>query len=156
VHDGGGLAAALEVQQLLQQFGLVFAGQGLHAGLGAASVPWQLAQAAPRRGSGSPGPVQVFESVARYFGVLGEPTRLRILHTVCQEEKCVNDIIRATGMAQANVSRHLGLMYQAGMLSRRREGTQVFYRWPTACLWSCAAVSRCRWSRAWTRSTEPS
>jgi len=71
---------------------------------------------------------QVFESVARYFAVLGEPTRLRILHTVCQEEKCVNDIIRATGMAQANVSRHLGLMYQAGMLSRRREGTQVFYR----------------------------
>ena len=71
---------------------------------------------------------QVFESVARYFGVLGEPTRLRILHTICQEEKCVNDIIKATGMAQANVSRHLGLMYQAGMLSRRREGTQVFYR----------------------------
>ena len=71
---------------------------------------------------------QVFESVARYFGVLGEPTRLRILHAICQEEKCVNDIIKATGMAQANVSRHLGLMYQAGMLSRRREGTQVFYR----------------------------
>lgn len=71
---------------------------------------------------------QVFEAVARYFGVLGEPTRLRILHAICQEEKCVNDIIRLTGMAQANVSRHLGLMYQAGMLSRRREGTQVFYR----------------------------
>ncbi len=71
---------------------------------------------------------QVFEAVARYFGVLAEPTRLRILHVICQEEKCVNDIIKATGMAQANVSRHLGLMYQAGMLSRRREGTQVFYR----------------------------
>jgi DNA-binding transcriptional ArsR family regulator len=71
---------------------------------------------------------EVFESVARYFGVLGEPTRLRILHTICQEEKCVNDIIKVTGMAQANVSRHLGLMYQAGMLSRRREGTQIFYR----------------------------
>ncbi|WP_101050386.1 ArsR/SmtB family transcription factor [Macromonas nakdongensis] len=73
-------------------------------------------------------PHPVFDSVARYFGVLGEPTRLRILHAVCQEEKCVNDIIKATGMAQANVSRHLGLMYQVGMLSRRREGTQVFYR----------------------------
>jgi DNA-binding transcriptional ArsR family regulator len=71
---------------------------------------------------------EVFESVARYFGVLSEPTRLRILHTICQEEKCVNDIIKATGMAQANVSRHLGLMYQAGMLGRRREGTQIFYR----------------------------
>lgn len=71
---------------------------------------------------------EVFESVARYFSVLGEPTRLRILHALCQEERCVNDIIKATGLAQANGSRHLGLMYQAGLLSRRREGTQVFYK----------------------------
>lgn len=71
---------------------------------------------------------EVFESVARYFSVLGEPTRLRILHTLCQDEKCVNEIIRVTDLAQANVSRHLGLMYQAGMLSRRREGTQIFYK----------------------------
>lgn len=71
---------------------------------------------------------EVFESVARYFSVLGEPTRLRILHALCQEEQCVNEIIKATGLAQANVSRHLGLMYQAGMLSRRREGTQIIYK----------------------------
>lgn len=70
----------------------------------------------------------VFESTARYFSVLGEPTRLKILHVICQEEKCVNDIIRTTGLLQANVSRHLGLMYQAGLLSRRREGTQIFYQ----------------------------
>lgn len=73
-------------------------------------------------------PHEVFESVARYFSVLGEPTRLRILHALCQEERCVNGIIQLTGLAQANVSRHLGLMYQAGMLSRRREGTQIFYQ----------------------------
>ena len=71
---------------------------------------------------------EVFESVARYFSVLGEPTRLKILSVICGGEKCVSDIIQATGMAQANISRHLGLMYQAGMLSRRREGTLVFYR----------------------------
>lgn len=71
---------------------------------------------------------EVFESAARYFGVLAEPARLKILHAICGEEKSVNTIIAATGMAQANASRHLGLMYQAGMLSRRREGTQVFYR----------------------------
>ncbi len=71
---------------------------------------------------------EVFESVARYFSVLGEPTRLRILHALCQDEKCVNEIIKVTGLAQANASRHLGLMYQAGMLSRRREGTQIFYK----------------------------
>ena len=71
---------------------------------------------------------EVFESVARYFSVLGEPTRLRILHALCQDEKCVNEIIKVTGLAQANASRHLGLMYQAGMLSRRREGTQIYYK----------------------------
>jgi DNA-binding transcriptional ArsR family regulator len=71
---------------------------------------------------------EVFESVARYFSVLGEPTRLRILYALCHEEKCVNEIIKVTALAQANVSRHLGLMYQAGMLSRRREGTQIFYK----------------------------
>ncbi len=70
----------------------------------------------------------VFESAARYFSVLAEPARLKILHVICAEEKSVNTIIGATGMAQANASRHLGLMYQAGLLSRRREGTQVFYR----------------------------
>ena len=71
---------------------------------------------------------EVFESVARYFSVLGEPTRLRILHALCQEEKSVNEILEVTGLAQANASRHLGLMYQAGLLSRRREGTRVIYK----------------------------
>ena len=45
----------------------------------------------------------VFESTARYFSVLGEPTRLKILHAICKEERCVNDIIEATGALQANV-----------------------------------------------------
>jgi DNA-binding transcriptional ArsR family regulator len=85
---------------------------------------------------------EVFESTARYFSVLGEPTRLKILHVICQGEKCVSDIIQATGLAQANVSRHLGLMYQAGMLSRRREGTLVHYRVADALLLElCRSVS---------------
>ncbi|MEN9843925.1 MAG: hypothetical protein RLZZ612_1754 [Pseudomonadota bacterium] len=71
---------------------------------------------------------EVFEAVARYFGVLAEPARLKILHAICNGEKSVNHIMTETGMAQANASRHLGLMYQAGLLHRRREGTQVFYR----------------------------
>jgi DNA-binding transcriptional ArsR family regulator len=71
---------------------------------------------------------EVFDAAARYFSVLAEPARLKILHAICGEEKSVNAIIAATGMAQANASRHLGLMYQAGLLERRREGTQVFYR----------------------------
>ena len=70
----------------------------------------------------------VFESVARYFALLSEPTRLRIMHSICAEEKSVNQIVEEIGASQTNVSRHLGLMYQAGVLGRRRQGNQVLYR----------------------------
>ncbi|HMN91752.1 MAG TPA: metalloregulator ArsR/SmtB family transcription factor [Hydrogenophaga sp.] len=70
----------------------------------------------------------VFEAVARQFGVLGEPARLRILHVLGDRERCVNEILHQTGLAQSNASRHLGLLYKGGVVSRRREGTQVFYR----------------------------
>jgi DNA-binding transcriptional ArsR family regulator len=71
---------------------------------------------------------RVFAVVARYFGVLSEPTRLKILHTICQDERSVSVIVEETGATQTNVSRHLGLMLQAGVVSRRRQGNTVFYR----------------------------
>jgi DNA-binding transcriptional ArsR family regulator len=70
----------------------------------------------------------VFESVARYFSLLSEPSRLRILYSICQEEKSVNQIVEETGMTQTSASRHLNLMYQAGVLGRRKEANLVFYR----------------------------
>jgi DNA-binding transcriptional ArsR family regulator len=71
---------------------------------------------------------EVFETVAKYFSLLSEPTRLRIMHTICQDEKSVNQIAEETALTQTNVSRHLGLMYQGGVLSRRRDGSQIYYR----------------------------
>jgi DNA-binding transcriptional ArsR family regulator len=70
----------------------------------------------------------VFESVARYFALLAEPTRLRIMHSICQQEKSVNQIVQELGVSQTNVSRHLGLMFRAGVLARRKEGNQVLYK----------------------------
>jgi DNA-binding transcriptional ArsR family regulator len=70
----------------------------------------------------------VFTVVARYFGLLSEPTRLKILHTICQDERSVSAIVEATGATQTNVSRHLALMHQAGVVSRRRAGNTVYYR----------------------------
>ena len=70
---------------------------------------------------------RVFTAVARYFGLLSEPTRLRILHAICQAEQSVSAIVAATGASQTNVSRHLALMYQAGVVSRRRDGSTVYY-----------------------------
>ncbi|HEX7438343.1 MAG TPA: metalloregulator ArsR/SmtB family transcription factor [Caldimonas sp.] len=71
---------------------------------------------------------EVFESVARYFALLSDPMRLRIMHTVCQAERSVGRIVEETGATQSNVSRHLGMLHRAGVLARRRKGAQVFYR----------------------------
>ena len=71
---------------------------------------------------------EVFGVVARYFGLLSEPTRLKILHAVCQDERSVSAIVAATGATQTNVSRHLGLLHAAGVVSRRRDGSSVHYR----------------------------
>ena len=70
----------------------------------------------------------VFAAVAGYFGLLSEPTRLRILHAICQAERSVSAIVAATGATQTNVSRHLSLLHRAGVVSRRRAGNAVYYR----------------------------
>jgi DNA-binding transcriptional ArsR family regulator len=71
---------------------------------------------------------EVFQSMARYFALLADPTRLRVMHTICQAEKSVGQIVAELQTSQTNVSRHLGLLHRAGVLTRRREGAQVYYR----------------------------
>ena len=70
----------------------------------------------------------VFDAVASYFSVLSEPTRLRIKHAICETEKSVSQIVEEIGSTQTNASRHLSLMYRSGVLARRKEGSQVYYR----------------------------
>jgi len=65
--------------------------------------------------------------VARRFGVLSEPMRLRLLHALFDGAKSVSALVQATQGTQANVSRHLQTLADAGMVERRREGLQVFY-----------------------------
>jgi DNA-binding transcriptional ArsR family regulator len=69
----------------------------------------------------------VFGTVAGYFGVLAEPTRLKIMHVLCRGEQTVSRIVAQTGASQSNVSRHLGLMHRHGMLARRKQGTLAIY-----------------------------
>lgn len=54
--------------------------------------------------------------------------RLRILNLLRDGEKCVQDLVKATDTSQANVSKHLKVMLQAGILKRRSEGTSAYYR----------------------------
>jgi DNA-binding transcriptional ArsR family regulator len=78
--------------------------------------------------SSKPVPQEVVQQVAEYFSVLGEPMRLKILNVLRDGEKCVQDLVEATQTSQANVSKHLKVMMQAGILSRRTEGTLAYYR----------------------------
>ena len=71
---------------------------------------------------------EVFGAVASYFSVLSEPMRLRILHAICKQEKSVSQIVKDVGATQTNISRHLGIMHRAGVVSRRKDGNLVYYR----------------------------
>lgn len=70
----------------------------------------------------------ILERASRYFSLLAEPARLRILQAVCDKECSVQEIVGQTSLPQPNVSRHLSLLFNAGVLSRRRDGTFVFYK----------------------------
>jgi len=68
------------------------------------------------------------QMIADRFKVLAEPMRLKILHTLWEGELTVGEIIAATNALQANVSKHLGILQQAGLVDRRRDGLNVYYR----------------------------
>ena len=70
---------------------------------------------------------EALELVARRFAVLAEPMRLRLIQALFGGELNVNALVEETGGTQANVSRHLQTLTQAHILSRRKEGLQVFY-----------------------------
>lgn len=71
---------------------------------------------------------EVFEEVSNYFALLSEPTRLKILHALCNGERTVGAIVGDIGATQANISRQLNMLYRARILGRRKEGAQVYYR----------------------------
>lgn len=66
--------------------------------------------------------------IAERFRVLGEPMRLKLLHALQAGERSVGDLVESTGAGQANVSKHLQLLYHQGFVERRKEGVTTFYR----------------------------
>lgn len=72
-------------------------------------------------------PPEVMHLVAQYFTVLSVPMRLRLLNLLRDGEKCVQQLKNLTNSSQANVSKHLKVMLDAGILSRRSEGTSAYY-----------------------------
>jgi DNA-binding transcriptional ArsR family regulator len=67
------------------------------------------------------------ERVAGLFRAFAEPTRLAILQELKAGEASVSDIVAALTTSQANVSKQLKQLHDAGVVSRRKQGTQVLY-----------------------------
>jgi DNA-binding transcriptional ArsR family regulator len=65
---------------------------------------------------------------AKFFRALGDPTRLRILQLVLDEERNVTELVRLTGSPQGRVSSHLACLRWCGYVTARREGRRVYYR----------------------------
>ena len=74
-----------------------------------------------------PLPDPLIELIARRFRVIGEPMRIKLLDSLRERDANVSELREATGASQQNVSKHLGVLLEAGIVGRRKEGNQVFY-----------------------------
>ena len=72
-------------------------------------------------------PDEFLDRMAEKFRMLADPTRLAILRALMEGEKSVGQVVEETGQNQANVSKHLKMLAETGIVDRRKEGLQVFY-----------------------------
>ena len=70
---------------------------------------------------------KILEHHALIFKALGQPTRLAILNLLKDGERCVCEIFPQINQEQANVSKHLSILKQAGILDSRKEGLRIIY-----------------------------
>jgi len=71
---------------------------------------------------------RALELIAHRFKLLSDPTRLRLLQQLMAGEKSVNELVSAVNSTQANVSKHLAILADGGLVTRRKAGVSIFYR----------------------------
>lgn len=70
---------------------------------------------------------QDIHALSRLFGLLGDPTRVRIMLLLCRGELNVTRLCEILGLPQPTVSHHLGLLRRGGLLATRRDGKSIHY-----------------------------
>ena len=75
-----------------------------------------------------PLPDLVVDRIARRFRVLGEPVRIRLMERLRLGEATVAELTLVTGSTQQNISKHLNVLLENGILARRKQGTASLYR----------------------------
>lgn len=71
--------------------------------------------------------VEALELIANRFKILSEPIRLRMLHALQDGEKSVTQLTEAVETSQPNVSKHLKILQDAGVVKRNQQGNTVYY-----------------------------
>ena len=74
-----------------------------------------------------PVPNDLAELIARRFRVIGEPMRIRLLDRLRDGEATVSELTEALGASQQNVSKHLAVLADVGIVGRRKDGNRVYY-----------------------------
>jgi DNA-binding transcriptional ArsR family regulator len=74
-----------------------------------------------------PLPEPLIELVAQRFRVLGEPMRIKLLDRLREGDATVGELQLALGASQQNISKHLGILHSAGMVSRTKDGNHTRY-----------------------------
>lgn len=97
-------------------------------------------------------PPEALDEVASYFQALSEPTRLQILNLLREGEHNVGELAQACGFTSANISRHLSLLTQHGLVARESRGNAVYYRIADESVYAlcdlvCGSIAQ-RWQRS--------
>jgi DNA-binding transcriptional ArsR family regulator len=92
-------------------------------------------------------PIAALEQVAAYFQALSEPTRLHILNLLRGGELNVGELAELCDCTSANISRHLAMLMQHGLVQRQSRGTAVYYRIADRSVYSlcdlvCGSIGR--------------
>ena len=70
---------------------------------------------------------ELFQKLADFFKMIGDPTRTKILFALDQNEMCVCDIANVLGMTKSSISHQLATLKQSGIVKYRKEGKEVYY-----------------------------
>lgn len=92
-------------------------------------------------------PEEALHQVAAYFQALSEPTRLQILNILRQGARSVGDLAQDCGHSSANISRHLSLLTQHGLVKRESRGNSAYYSIADASVYAlcdlvCGSIAR--------------
>jgi DNA-binding transcriptional ArsR family regulator len=73
-------------------------------------------------------PDEILDLMAAKFRMLADSTRLAILRVLMRGERNVSEVVAETGRNQANISKHLKMLAEEGLVARRKDGLQVYYK----------------------------